>query len=1014
MKFNDVLPFAHIPNLMLSRITRHLLLIVCLVSLNATADDRIETISLQLKWQHQFQFAGYYAALEKGFYEEIGLDVKILPHGPNQESPINKVLTGLVEYGVTDTSLVKHRLDGKPVVALAAIFQRSPLTWLVREDSNIRTPHDLVGKRAMYLPGTQSIDLLAMLQVEGIPTDKIQLLHSSFDIQDLIDGNTDAFNAYTTNEPFTLQNHGIAYHSILPRNYGIDFYDDVLFTSESEIKNHPDRVAAFRKASLKGWIYAMENPEEIINLIIKSYSPNKSLSHLQFEAKAMRKLIMPDLITMGHMNPGRWHVIADRFGDLGLATANHNQLEGFLYSPHTKQQDLEYLYKVITASILLAAFFMVLALIFWRLNGRIKKSEQRYHQLVHNMSDGVAVYEAVDNGQDFIFREYNRAGQKIGEVPYDKVIGHRVTEVFPGIKKLGLLEIFQQVWKTGEPVNFPTEKYEDKRITLWVENYIFKLPGGEIVAIFNDITEQKRAEKALRKSEQKLRSSEKTLKAQYKAIPMPTYIWKKQDKDMVLVNYNDAAEKITHGKIVNLLGQSAAEMYKDAPDIQQELKHCLSEKATISRELPYTLITTGEEKYFAVKYAFVPPNLVMVHTDDITEKKFAEKEKERLQRELQQAHKMEALGQLTGGIAHDFNNILGIIMGYTSMTLERYKNELPDKVVEYLNISTTASERARDLIKQMLSFSRSSNGDALPIQVVPLLKENVKMLHSILPSSITVKFDYEEALPNIIMDPTKLQQLLMNLCINAKDAMDGSGTLMINLGMHRQLNTECSACHQQVAGDWLQLSVIDTGSGMTTETQQRLFEPFYTTKDVGKGTGMGMAVLHGIVSSHGGHILVETELSKGTAIHLLFPPVMQPPAPTVDSDPKAETIKGEGKKVLIVDDEPYLANYIGDQLQHHGYLVSVKTSSKDALMLFRKKPEKFSLLITDQTMPDLTGLDLITSIREIRPDIPVIICTGYSENISQQSEHITGTHILSKPVDTEKLLQFTAELLDLT
>ncbi len=205
MKFNDVLPFAHIPNLMLSRITRHLLLIVCLISLNATADDHVETISLQLKWQHQFQFAGYYAALEKGFYEEIGLDVKILPHGPNQESPINKVLSGLVEYGVTDTSLVKHRLDGKPVVALAAIFQRSPLTWLVREDSTIRTPHDLVGKRAMYLPGTQSIDLLAMLQVEGIPTDKIQLIYSSFDIQDLINGNIDAFNAYTTNEPFTLQ-----------------------------------------------------------------------------------------------------------------------------------------------------------------------------------------------------------------------------------------------------------------------------------------------------------------------------------------------------------------------------------------------------------------------------------------------------------------------------------------------------------------------------------------------------------------------------------------------------------------------------------------------------------------------------------------------------------------------------------------------------------------------------------------------------------------------------------------
>ncbi len=164
-----------------------------------------------------------------------------------------------------------------------------------------------------------------------------------------------------------------------------------------------------------------------------------------------------------------------------------------------------------------------------------------------------------------------------------------------------------------------------------------------------------------------------------------------------------------------------------------------------------------------------------------------------------------------------------------------------------------------------------------------------------------------------------------------------------------------------------------------------------------------------------GTLCVKTELGKGTSIHLLFPPVEQPPAPTAGLNSTAETIiKGEGIKVLIVDDEPYLANYIGDQLQHHGYKVSVKTSSKDALKLFRKKPEIFSLLITDQTMPELTGLELITSIREIRPDIPVIICTGYSENISQHSEHITGTHILSKPVDTEKLIQFTAELLELT
>lgn len=400
---------------------------------------------------------------------------------------------------------------------------------------------------------------------------------------------------------------------------------------------------------------------------------------------------------------------------------------------------------------------------------------------------------------------------------------------------------------------------------------------------------------------------------------------------------------------------------------------------------------------------------------DITSIKQSEAEKERLQRELSQAHKMEALGQLAGGIAHDFNNVLGIIMGYIDMALDRYSHEAPEKMVAYLETAMKASERGKDLVAQMLTFNRSDNWDERPLQFAPLIKDNLKMLQSILPSSIKIKLNCEDDLPSIVMDPAKLQQLIMNLCINAKDAMEGAGILTINLGWQRGINRECACCHKWIKGSWVELSVTDTGSGMTAEILEHLFEPFYTTKAVGKGTGMGMSVLHGIVSGHGGHSLVETELGKGTTIRLLFPPAVAEAPGMPDSDQSLDVLlHGAGRHILVVDDEPMLAEYISDLLELHGYQPTIKTDSMQALKLFQEEPDKFALLVTDQTMPGLTGLELINQLREIRPEFPVILCSGFSENINAHDAKIMGIRYLAKPVKVDRLLHSAAELLGLT
>ncbi len=299
-----------------------------------TAEPPLEAVTLQLRWLHQFQFAGYYAAQEKGYYREAGLDVTISPGRPGLQ-PIGEVLAGRAQFGVANSELLHQRLLGRPLVALAAVFQHSPSVLLVRADSGIRSPQDLVGKRVMMIGDDTDADFLAMLRNEGVDVSRLARLNSSYDVGDLLDGRTDAFNAYVTNEPYLLEQRGVLPAVISPITYGIDFYSDILFTSEQELAERPDRVKAFRDASLRGWDYAMRHPDEIIELILRRYGSGKSREHLRYEADAMRRLILPELVELGHMNPGRWRRMADSFVQLGMVKADY-RLDGFLYDPDPK------------------------------------------------------------------------------------------------------------------------------------------------------------------------------------------------------------------------------------------------------------------------------------------------------------------------------------------------------------------------------------------------------------------------------------------------------------------------------------------------------------------------------------------------------------------------------------------------------------------------------------------------------------------------------------------------------
>jgi len=295
----------------------------------STAAPRLDRVSLQLKWKHQFQFAGYYAALEKGFYRDAGLDVTLL-EAPDNIEPAQAVLRGDAEFGIAASDLVLLRGQGRPVVALAAIYQHSPFILLALANRGIDSIHDLAGKRAMI--EAHAAELLAYLAWEAVPVSGMTRIPHEFNPSALLEGRVDVMSAYATDEPFLLHQAGQPYLSFNPRAGGIDFYGDTLFTTEEQLRRHPQRVRAFHDASLRGWHYALAHPEEIAALIYAQYSQRHSLDHLLFEAAQSQRLILPEVVQIGYMNPGRWRHIAEVYAELGMVAPGLS-LEGFLYDP---------------------------------------------------------------------------------------------------------------------------------------------------------------------------------------------------------------------------------------------------------------------------------------------------------------------------------------------------------------------------------------------------------------------------------------------------------------------------------------------------------------------------------------------------------------------------------------------------------------------------------------------------------------------------------------------------------
>lgn len=522
-----------------------------------------------------------------------------------------------------------------------------------------------------------------------------------------------------------------------------------------------------------------------------------------------------------------------------------------------------------------------------------------------------------------------------------------------------------------------------------------------------ELEERERAEKSLKESEERFRT-----------IADFTYDWECWVAPDGTYNYiSPSCERITGYRASDFLkNPGLLEEIVPSEDRPQVIKHLRQDlNSNTPHSLIFRIITkSGQNRWIAhvcqPVYSPEGKNLGRrVSNRDITLYKKAEAEKDALEIQLRQAQKMEAIGTLSGGIAHDFNNILSPIIMYTEIALREMDTD--NSLRPYLEQVVKSSKRASDLVKQILTISRQTERQRIMMQLTPIVKESLKLLRASLPATIEIHQEIASDWDWIIGDSTEIYQIVMNLCTNAAHAMEEKGgVLTVGLSNVELPQEETAHGINIKPGKYLRLTIQDNGHGMTPELLERIFEPYFTTKEIGQGTGLGLALVHSIVKNCGGGIQVFSEPGRGTTFHILFPVMESEEAFERES---AVPLPQGKERILFVDDEPDIVAAAKIILEQLGYEVVALTSSQEALAVFQADPEKFELIITDLTMPQLTGLDLAKAILSLRPEIPIILCTGYGNTVTVERAKAIGiTELYVKPFVPMKMAEMIRRILD--
>ena len=633
--------------------------------------------------------------------------------------------------------------------------------------------------------------------------------------------------------------------------------------------------------------------------------------------------------------------------------------------------------------------------------------EQTSHSIVITDLDGRIEY-------------VNRAFSDISGYPAGEVIGQNPNLLFSGLTPVAT---YAQMWSTLRQGDIWQGEFynRSKSGELYIESARIspvRQPDGRIthyLAIKEDITEKKRTADAIHESKVLL---------QRVIDSTPDWIHVKDRQHcFMLVNqsfasaFNQAPEDMVGRKDTDFM---PLELCIGVPDKGLQGLHNDDDRVfngqPIHDPCDKIVFENGEIRVFdtfkgPLRDSSQKIHGILCYRRDVTERFNIEQEQQGLEMRLRQAQKMELIGHLTGGIAHDFNNILAAILGYAELI--QMSADIKPPLYQYLQEILQAGIRAKELVAQLLTFSHRNEVVTEAIMVMPIVQEVAKLLRSTMPTSISIKAEMAMGLPEVLISPVQLHQILMNLGINARDAIVGAGTIEIKVApVCLDECKNCASCHHDFGGDYLMISVRDTGSGIPTQNLLNIFDPFFTTKQVGRGSGLGLSVLHGIVHSANGHIAVLTALGKETEFRIYLPAQSQEATHAArDVRPDIVSVQVRGS-VMVVDDEASIVRFITALLENLGCKVTGLTSAADALRLFQDDPYCVDLVITDQTMPEITGAELARAMLARRPELPIIMSTGYSNAINEDTARKIGIRrFLVKPVPAKVLADIVAEYL---
>jgi len=642
-----------------------------------------------------------------------------------------------------------------------------------------------------------------------------------------------------------------------------------------------------------------------------------------------------------------------------------------------------------------------------RLSSKIKDSSIALYEnekllkfLVNNSSDSLVIVNA-DGRQRYV----SPGAEKITGFPVSELEGRSLDTILHPED----MPRIRAAWNEAveHPEKTVTVQYRHiRKAGGWVyseavaQSFFNDASINGLLATVRDITARKQAEEALNRKEALLQAMLRNL---------PFDFWARDTQERIIMQSDES---------IKLWGDLVSAPDRDWKFPPQTLDHWkknnqhVLEGNVVSEDCSLISKNGAEREYHSIVAPIRDGETVLGILGiniDITDRKQAESERKALQSQLVQAQKMEAIGTLAGGIAHDFNNILGAVIGYAEMA----RDSSPDgsAVAHDLDKVLEAANRAGALVRQILAFSRQADTKRIPIEPVHVVKEAIKLLRPALPSTIVIKEYLDTPTQSIFADPIQIHQIVMNLCTNAFHAMEQTGGILAIALKDCELSEDDLHQHQGGRpGKFVVLSISDTGPGIPASILGKIFDPYFTTKEVGKGTGMGLAIVHGIVTGAGGFVACTSELGKGTDFEVFFPTHAQE---VVSVQTPVERVPTGKERILFIDDEDILVEMGKAMLERLGYEVVVCTNSIEALNMFQNEPDRFDAIITDQTMPGMTGLDLARRMLLMRPGLPIILCTGYSNLVDETTARGCGIQgYVMKPIAKKDIASLLRKVLD--